>query len=94
MSEVYSFSHRDPAALASPDFVGAISFGSDADGEFAILTVRIPANIIRRLLVGTSRYISLSSIEIARLLRSIVKNESEPTELRATAKRILGERNA
>jgi len=93
MSEVYLSTKQAVNAditLSNYDSTMSIDFDCDDYGEFGVLSFRIPSDVLKKLVRDSRRYLRVDAAEVRSLLIAIIKNESEPENLRKRSEQILG----
>jgi len=97
MSQVYLVPRTKQAVdadttLSIYDSTMSIDFDCDDYGEFGVLSLRVPAEALTKLVCHSRRYLQLDAAEVRSLLEAIIKNEIEPEDLRKKSEQILSGR--
>ena len=64
-------------------------FDCDDFGEFGVLSFRVPAEVLTKLVRHSRRYLRVDTAEVRSLLEAIIKNDIEPEDLRKRSQQIL-----
>jgi hypothetical protein len=94
MSEVYLVSRTkqvvdDDTTLSIYDSTMSIDFDFDDFGEFGVLSFRVPAEVLMKLVSHSRRSLQVDTAEVRSLLKAIIENEIEPEDLRKKSEQIL-----
>ncbi len=94
MSEVYlvranQVVNADSTLSNYDDSTMSIDFDCDDYGEFGVLSFRVPAEVLSKLVRHPGRYLQVDAAEVQALLTAIIKNEIEPESLRKKSEQIL-----